>query len=104
MEPKAECIWDLWLLQKREVKIEYVLHSDIYLQSHERNVLTKFAAIKILGLVVQSIISLMSSFSGQHVKCFTTLLPNTLIFFVEKKLEKQLLTFFQQKILTYMSY
>ena len=38
----------------------------------------------ILGPVVQSIVSLMSSLTGQLVKCFTTLLPNTLIFFVEK--------------------
>ena len=36
------------------------------------------------GPVVQSIVSLTSSLSGQLVKCFTTLLPNTLKFFVEK--------------------
>ena len=34
--------------------------------------------------VVQSIVSVMSSLRGQLVKCFRTLLPNTLIFFVEK--------------------
>ena len=36
------------------------------------------------GSVVQSIVSLTSSLIGQLVKCFTTLLPNTLIFFDEK--------------------
>ena len=40
--------------------------------------------LKLLAPVVQSIISLTSSLRGQLVKCFTTLLPNTLIFFVEK--------------------
>ena len=49
--------------------------------------------------VVQSIVSLMSSLRGQLVKCFTTLLPNTMIFFVEKIGEafalQKLLTFFQ---------
>ena len=36
------------------------------------------------GPVVQSIVSLTSSLSGQLVKCFKTLLPNTLIFFQQK--------------------
>ena len=40
--------------------------------------------ITFLGPVVQSIVSLMSSLRDQLVKCFTTLLPNTLKFFVEK--------------------
>ena len=40
-----------------------------------------------LGPVVQSIVSLTSSLRGQLVKCFKTLLPNTLIFFVEKMRE-----------------
>ena len=51
------------------------------------------------GRVVQSI-SLTSSLRGQLVKCFTSLLPNTLKFFVEKMREaalQKLLTFFQQK-------
>ena len=39
------------------------------------------------GPVVQSIVSLTSSLRGQLVKCFMTLLPNTLIFFVEKMRE-----------------
>ena len=39
------------------------------------------------GPVVQSIVSLKSSLRGQLVKCFTTLLPNTHIFFVEKMRE-----------------
>ena len=51
------------------------------------------------GPVVQSIVSLTSSLRGQLVKCFTTLLPNILIFFVEKMREafamQKLLTFFQ---------
>ena len=40
-----------------------------------------------LAPVVQSIVSLTSSLRGQLIKCFTTLLPNTLIFFVEKMRE-----------------
>ena len=36
------------------------------------------------GPVVQSIVSLTSSLRGQLVRCFTTLFPNILIFFVEK--------------------
>ena len=51
------------------------------------------------GPVVQSIVSLTSSLRGQLVKCFTTLLLNTLIFFVEKMREaftlQKLHTFFQ---------
>ena len=60
------------------------------------------------GPVVQSIVSFTSSLRGQLVKCFTTLLPNTLIFFVDKMREafalQKLLTFFQQKILVYFRY
>ena len=57
---------------------------------------------KDLGPVVQSIVSLTSSFRGQLVKCFTTLQPNTLNFFFVEKMRKasalqKLLTFFQQK-------
>ena len=40
-----------------------------------------------LGPVVQSIVSLRSSLRGQLIKCFTTLLPNTLKFFLEKMRE-----------------
>ena len=57
------------------------------------------------GPVVQSIVSLTSSLRGHLFKCFTTSLPNTLIFLVEKMWEafalRNLLTFFQQKILAY---
>ena len=41
--------------------------------------------VKQLGPVVQSIISLTNSLGGQLLQCSMTLLPNTLIFFVEKK-------------------
>ena len=41
-------------------------------------------AKKLLGPVVQSIVSLTNSLIGQLVMCFATLLPNTLIIFVEK--------------------
>ena len=41
----------------------------------------------LLGLVVQSIVSLTSSLSSQLVKYFTTSYPNTLILFVEKMRE-----------------
>ena len=36
---------------------------------------------------MQSIVSLTSSLRGQLFKCFATLLPHTLIFFVEKMRE-----------------
>ena len=39
---------------------------------------------KSLGPVVQSIFSFTSSLRGQLIKCFTTLEPNTLIFFLKK--------------------
>ena len=55
---------------------------------------------KHLGPVVQSMVSLTSSLSGQLVKCFTTLLPNTLIFFVEKMRE----AFALQKLLKCKSF
>ena len=62
-----------------------------------------FHTFEIQGSVVQSIVSLTNSLRGQFVKCFTTLVPNTLKFFVEKMREafalQKLLTFFQQKIL-----
>ena len=56
--------------------------------------------------VVQSIVSLMGSLRGQLVKCFMTLLPYTLKFFVEKMREAfaLLLTFLQQKILANLKY
>ena len=61
-----------------------------------------------LGQAVQSIVTLTSSLRGQLVKCITTSLLNTLIFFVEKMREafalQKLLTFFQQKILAYLRY
>ena len=68
----------------------------------------KFFQQKLQGPVVQSIVSLTSSLRDQLVKCFTTLSPNTLKFFVEKMREafalQKLLTFFQQKILVYLRY
>ena len=66
------------------------------------------AYYQILGPVVQSIVSLTSALRGQLVKCFTTLYPNILKFFVEKIREafalQKLLKFFQQKILAYLRY
>ena len=60
------------------------------------------------GPVVQSIVSLTSSLRGQLIKCFTTLQPNTLIFFVETMREafarQKLITFFQPKIMAYFRY
>ena len=51
----------------------------------------------VLGPVIQNIVSLMRSL-GQFVKCFTTLEPNVLIFFVVKMREAfaMLLNFFLQ--------
>ena len=40
-----------------------------------------------LGPVVQSIVSLTSLLRGQLVKCFTSIQPKTLIFFVKKMRE-----------------
>ena len=62
--------------------------------------------IVILGPVVQSIVNLTSLLRGQLVKYFTTLLLNTVKFFVEKMREalKKLLTLFQQKILANCRY
>ena len=69
-------------------------------------IFTKDSEIEDQGPVVQSMVSLTSLLRGQLVKCFTTLLPNILIFFVEKMREafalQKLLTFFQQKILAYL--
>ena len=62
----------------------------------------------VLGPVVQSMVSLTGSLRSQLVKYFTTLLLNTLKFFVEKMREafalQKLLTFFQQKILANLRY
>ena len=67
-----------------------------------------FSSLGALGPVVQSILSLTNSLRGQLVKCFMTLKPNTLIFFVEKMREafalQKLLTFFQPKILVNLKY
>ena len=67
------------------------------MENYLKNILVTF-----LGPVLQSIVSLTSSLRGQLVKCFNTLLLNTLIFFVEKMREafamQNHLTSFQQKI------
>ena len=47
-------------------------------------ILSYYADVEDLGPVVQSIVSLTSSLRGQLIKCFTTLLPNLLIFYVQK--------------------
>ena len=70
---------------------------------------TKFPGLSIdQGPVVQSIVTLTSSLRGQLIKCFMTLLPKILIFFVEKMREafalQKLLTFFRQKILANFRY
>ena len=54
---------------------------------------------KLLGPVVQSIISLTSLLRGQLVKCFMTLLPNRQIFFVEKM--REAFAFLQCKSFSY---
>ena len=60
------------------------------------------------GPVVRSIVSFMSLLRGHLGKCFTTLYPNTLIFFVEKMRQafavQKLLTFFRPKIMAYFRY
>ena len=64
--------------------------------------------LRYLGPVVQSIVSLTNSLRAQLVKCFTTLLLNTLVFLLKKMREaftmQTLLTVFQQKILAYIRY
>ena len=57
----------------------------------------------IQGPVVQSIISLTSLLRGQLVKCYTTLLLNTQIFFFEK-LRKPSHIFSTKKISAYIRY
>ena len=63
---------------------------------------------RVLGPVVQSIVSLTSSLRGQLVKGFTTLLLNILIFFVEKMREafalQKLYLFFSTKIFAHFRY
>ena len=74
-------------------------------QTHTKEI---YNITNVLGPVVRSIVSLTNPLRGQLVKCFMTLLPNTLIFFVEKMREafalQKLLTFFQQKILANLRY
>ena len=59
-----------------------------------------------LGPVVQNRVSITSLIRGQLVKCFRTLIPKSLKFFVEKMIEafalQKLITFFQQIILAYL--
>ena len=90
------------LNKKGEMKIAITVTSPEGLPIH----LNLYARAQ--GPVVQSMVSLTSSLRGQLVKCFTTLLLSTLIFFVEKMREafalQKLLTFFQQKILAYFRY
>ena len=62
-----------------------VLQSDTAFSLSRQNLF----ALQDQGPVVQSIVSLTSSLRGQLVKCFMTLLPNTLIFLL-KKCEKLL--------------
>ena len=52
---------------------------------------------KDLGPVVQSMVSLKSSLSGQLIKYFTTLYPNTLIFFVVEKMSAKASNIFFNK-------
>ena len=52
-----------------------------------------------MGLAAQRIVLLTSSLRGHVVKCFTTLQPSTLIFFIEK-LRK---SFAMEKLFTFFS-
>ena len=56
----------------------------ISLDAAERLNATGSALFAEMGPVVQNIVSLTSSLRGQLVKCFTTSLPNTLIFLLRK--------------------
>ena len=74
------------------------------LTAWEPDLIKIYTVITLPGLVVKasSFLSLTSSLRGQLVKCLTTLLLKTLIFFVKKMREafallQKLLTFFQQK-------
>ena len=100
------CIYVLMLLlsiisifcDRRTLEIEYENNSTNTLTAE---ILNRTRNARVQGPVVQSIVSLTSSLRGQLVKCFTTLLPSTLKFFVEKMREafalQKLLIFFQQK-------
>ena len=61
----------------------YVNHISIKFQLYKIHVFKGVITV-VLGQVVQSIVSLTRSLRGQLFKSFTTLLPNTLIPFVEK--------------------
>ena len=80
---------------------ERICSSGSIFSIQSKPLLLRKAKLKYQGPVVQSIVSLTSSLRGHLVKCFTTLQPNTLIFFVEKTREafalQKLLTVYQQK-------
>ena len=61
--------------------IHFLLHVTTCNEAHV--VVATLAQVMHLGPVVQSIVSLTSSLRGQLIKCCTTLLLITLIFFVE---------------------
>ena len=86
------------------------LHMSPKLKSQcKKSLGNEFVLTRALNPVVQSIASLTSLLKGQLVKCFPTLLSNTLVFLLKNKKSfcmalQKLLTFFQQKILAYIRY
>ena len=88
------------------------MHGNAFDEQHFRqsvvHQLCNTGVVCCMGQVFQSIVSLTSSLRDQLIKCFRTLLPNTLIFLVEKMREafavQKLHTFFQPKIVANFRY
>ena len=78
----TETIFEFHVLISSAEKILFQCKANTILTS-QRMVI--FSVEETLGPVVQSIVRLTSSLRGQRVKCFTTSVPNTQIFFVAKK-------------------
>ena len=72
---KFYCIWKNWQ--------GVLIRAWVFIKINTVHVLL-YHPFRPQGPVVKSILSLTSSLKGQLVKLFTTLLPNTLIVFVEK--------------------
>ena len=89
-----------------EISTSRLTSNQRYIEQHIT--VSKNLFLKYQGPVVQSIVSLMCLLRGQLVKYFTTLLLNTVKFFVEKMREafalQKLFTLFQQKILANSRY
>ena len=93
----------MFLLTNKKKYLQIILSKVRYVQFSYHMPYLPFTSICPQGPVVQSIVSLTSSLRGQLLKCFVTLQPTTLKFFVDKIREafavalQKLLTFFSAK-------